>query len=374
MKSLRYIFAFSLFLYAYSLSSTGDIVIRIGIVTPLEGLLIDQIEASFMRIDQLNNQNSSLISPNVKLEGIWKNPGSQAAAAISSAYELVNTQEVAAMIGSGYSSYTTLSAYISNFAPKGSIPHCDGSSTSPLLSNKGTYPQFFRTIPTDILCGQSMAQYAVIQKWLNIATIFSDSKYGSGLNTAFVDAARALNITILTQQTFLEKTIATSSAVARNIVLSIKESNARIIMYFGQPGDLKILITEAKKEGIYGLGYAWVSADAMSNIPKSETIDYSGLLYFYPKERAANSVTTAFESYHAANHTSAAIVARYEASYPGSNNYLSASPIVTDYGWFTASCIDALAMYMEAAVQKISQAGGISIDDAARVLATGNIF
>ena len=356
-----------------ALSPNGAVQIKVGLDFPFVNgssvaSLIDQINTVFLRLDQLNNQNASLIAPNVQLVGIWSNPKLEVSAAISGAFALIN-QNITALVGSGYSSYTTLSAYISNVGLNGPIPHCDGSSSSPALSSKSKYPTFFRTIPSDAATGTAMAGFVISQGWNYVATAYSDDSYGSGLNTAFVTAARAAGITILTQQVGVYTPEGFSETVANNIALNIQSSDARIIMYFGYDTDLLPLIAAAKKVGVYGPGYAWISDDALSII-SGDPKNFAGLLYFFPKERDDNANTASFESYKAANVTSNAIKARYAASYPGDSSWEFVTRTPTDYDWFTASCVDALVMYMDSAVKSwVSQ--GRTIDSAVQQLATG---
>ena len=361
-----------------ALSPNGAIQIKIGMEMPYAlppasaATVIDRINAVFLRIDQLNNQNSSLIAPNVQLVGVWNNPGTSKPKSISGAFSLVN-QPVAALIGSAQSGYTTLSAYISNVGPNGPIPQCDGSSTSPSLSNKELFPTFFRTIPSDSAAGIALAGFVNSNNWAYVATVFTDDSYGSGLNSAFVTAARTLNITIATQQQLTFSANGITVDAAKIVSSNIKSLDARIILFFGYYNDLYTLLKEAKKAEIYGDGYAWISSDSMSSITSkypNNLTDFTGLLYFFPKERTSNPVADGFDSYFIANRTSDVIKAQYTNAYPGDTSISAVKTTPASYVYFFASCVDAIALYINAAVDSLV-ALGLTRDSAIQQIASG---
>ena len=91
------------------------------------------------------NAIPSLIHPNATIEIIYRDTDFQRGPTIEAALEL-KALGIAGFIGASYSRLTTLASLVLN---PFKIPMCCGSSTSPVLSNKVEYPNFFRTVPND---------------------------------------------------------------------------------------------------------------------------------------------------------------------------------------------------------------------------------
>jgi ABC-type branched-subunit amino acid transport system substrate-binding protein len=263
------------------LSINGSVKIRIGVNIGFDSSdlsMVDLPQAVFIRAHHLN-QIRDLVHPNASVEIVFVNNRLQKSTTIQNSIELAN-QGVIGVIGSTYSSLTELGSLITQ---PYHLPLCDGGATSPSLSNKQIYSNFFRTIPNDAAQAETMVQFLRAQGWNKVGIVYSTESYGQNLATFFSNFARASNVSILSSQPIYP---GSDNNKLLNAVKNLRDSNAQIFVYFGYVEDYVGLIANAKREGIYGRGYNWIAADALAFI-LSTNLDrslYAGTSYFFPVE------------------------------------------------------------------------------------------
>ncbi|KAJ3302039.1 hypothetical protein HDV03_005471 [Kappamyces sp. JEL0829] len=335
------LFLLGLLTTTLALNPSGTTSIKIGLSLSVDAdlddsILADSIQGVFIRAAQLNAENSSLIDPNARLEVVFLNGHQSSSRTISNALSLTNSG-VVAVIGSGFSSLTILSSLIFQTS---NLPQCDGSATSPALSQKGIYPNFFRPVPTDVAQTAGMVGYIISQGWKQVAVFYSNEDYGTGLNNAFVSLARASNITVLSQQPLNLKCSATD---AMNAALQVQQTGARIMLWLGYAKEFDTLLVQVKTLGMFGSGYAWIGTDAMqalSSLFTSRLPDFAGFLYFSPKEREGPAAP-GFDTYWKNN----------RLLVPNPNASMSTTAASGPYGYFAASCVDLLALGLDAVLK-----------------------
>lgn len=115
---------------ARALKPNGTIHIPVAVLIDSLGGVNDDsdlVEAVFVRIDQLNHQNSSLIDPDATLVPTYYNYAQDNQQLISDTLDIISKKEIF-IIGTGWSSYSTIASLISQTSL---IPMCDGGSTNP---------------------------------------------------------------------------------------------------------------------------------------------------------------------------------------------------------------------------------------------------
>jgi ABC-type branched-subunit amino acid transport system substrate-binding protein len=259
--------------------------IRIGVNIGFDSSdtsLVDLPQAVFIRAHHFN-QIPNFIHPNASVEIVFTNNRLLKSTTIQNSIELAN-QGVIGVIGSTYSSLTELGSLITQ---PYNLPLCDGGATSPSLSNKRIYSNFFRTIPNDAAQAETMVLFLRSQGWSKVGIVYSTESYGQNLATFFTNVARANNVSILSSQPIYP---GSDNNKLWNTAKNLRDSNAQIFIYFGYVDDYVGLIANAKREGIYGKGYNWIAADALALI-MSTNIDkslYAGTSYFFPVEGIRN--------------------------------------------------------------------------------------
>ncbi|KAJ3274781.1 hypothetical protein HDV01_001984 [Terramyces sp. JEL0728] len=324
-----------LFFGVNCLSPNGTILIKVGLLLDFEsgvGDMTDPIEAVFLRIDQLNRENTSLIHPNAQLVPTLLNNQAVTKQLILDTLQMTVLNEIF-ILGTGASSATIISSLIlQNY----NIPMCCGASTNPTLSRKDLYGNFFRTIPNDNAATLAMAQYIVFNGWSKIATINTDEDYGNGAISSFLQVTGQYNISVLSRQS-VETNV--DSSTAANVAQQILSADARIIIYFGMQPQYELIVEAAAKVGVYGPGYVWLTTDAIAGITPTPSL--VGTIYLFPLERADGPVADAYDAYWKAN--------RMNMPNPPAN--LSSVDYSGAYGYFYSSCVDLMVLGMDALVK-----------------------
>ncbi|MCE2475541.1 MAG: ABC transporter substrate-binding protein [Alphaproteobacteria bacterium] len=117
-----------------------------------------------------------------------------AAAATAAAERLVNSDEVAAIMGADCSGVTT--AVANNVAVPNGVVMISPSATSPALTALDDNGHFFRTAPSDARQGQVLARVAEARGITNIGVTYTNNDYGKGLANAFANAFEAAGGTV----------------------------------------------------------------------------------------------------------------------------------------------------------------------------------
>ncbi|KAJ3105625.1 hypothetical protein HDU97_007832 [Phlyctochytrium planicorne] len=226
-----------------------------GVTDPefVEGIL----EALDFRMEE-HRVNSSL-HPAVRNLGFLyeKIQGGGESYAIRSGFNLYNAGVLAA-IGTAYSYLTqALSPVMDAYG----IPVCDGGSTSPTLSNKEMYPNFFRTVPQDNTQAFAMIEFLLFQKWSEVAIVATQDSYGQNLADKVVEIARNRSITVTVRENFFSRQTDYSQLIS-----SLATSLSRIFIFCGYGDDFVSIATAASaavvKDGVrQAAGYSTVGLE-----------------------------------------------------------------------------------------------------------------
>lgn len=153
---------------------------------------------------------------------------------------------------------TTVNAHV--VASKYQVPVFGVTASSPDLSNKVLYQNFFRICQSDASQASAMA-WLVANKfnWPRVATLATQDSYGSSGINSFSVEARRLGVNIVTAQTVpLQATAEKLDAP----LSALKSSRAKIIIYFGQDNELRSVMSSLSTYGLDSGDVVWFVADA----------------------------------------------------------------------------------------------------------------
>ncbi|KAI9106035.1 periplasmic binding protein-like I [Phlyctochytrium arcticum] len=168
-----------------------------------------------------------------------------------SAINLATVDNVAAMVGVGWSEPTQ---GFSRAASYFNIPVCDGASTALPLSNKAEHPTFFRTVPDDGILAEGAIRMIKEMGWTKIALLYSSDTGTMDVAASAKKLLESLNITILSEQSYVEE-----QADMTAIMEALQASGATIFFQIGWYSDAANLLKTAKEHGLLAPGYQWVS-------------------------------------------------------------------------------------------------------------------
>ncbi|KAL7749257.1 hypothetical protein RI367_005409 [Sorochytrium milnesiophthora] len=272
---------------------------------------------------------------------------SRQADAVQSVFDAVGAN------GNGSASNSGAFGLIGEYASSNTIPmaltanhfklwQCSGAATSPTLSDKTSFPYFFRTIPPDNFQGIALAYFCKNMGWKRVSILAGSDAYGAGIADAFSLQAKELDITIATSQTFPVIQVDTSNSslpLSQSAdsspydiqVNAIKASGSRIVLFFGVQADFIAVARVARTSGIIASSdWVWVGSDGLSTLV--DTLNGDPSFTQHDKDNA-NGVFYAFPSEQGPNFGN--FKSTFAAKNPG-------APIVP-YAMFYADCLAAMA-------------------------------
>uniref|UniRef100_A0A3Q3F455 Olfactory receptor C family, r1 n=1 Tax=Labrus bergylta TaxID=56723 RepID=A0A3Q3F455_9LABR len=136
------------------------------------------------------------------------------------------------------------------------VPVISYLSSCPCLSDRLKYPNFFRTIPSDVYQAWAMAQLAIRFHWTWIGAVVSNNDYGQ-LKEIF-----GKGVCLEFIETLKTETIVTD---AKRAALTIQASTARVILIFCWYTEVKKLLLELAKRNVTDRQFlaseAWSTSD-----------------------------------------------------------------------------------------------------------------
>ncbi len=133
-----------------------------------------------------------------------------------------------------------------------------GSTSSEFTDLHSTlFPYFLRTTPNQNIESVLLAYLISSQGWKNIALIYATDTQTFTSAQVFITTAQKLNITIIVSTSFASGTNNLTTQIQ-----TIKQSQARIILFIGTINDLQTVINSSILEGLTGIGYQWISEHA----------------------------------------------------------------------------------------------------------------
>ncbi|XP_076002383.1 extracellular calcium-sensing receptor-like [Genypterus blacodes] len=256
--------------------------------TGLELLSLQYIYAMMFAVEEINHNDAVL--PGVKLgyrilDSCGRHPwalqttvslvgGDSISCNSTAVYEqpTTGTQSVPLVIGGASS---TTGKIISKFLGPLSISYL---SSCPCLSDRHRFPNFFRTIPSDVYQARAMARLALRFNWTWVGAVIANNEYGHLGMKVFQEEIQGKGVCLAFVEPLRRETVVRD---ARRAALTIEASTARVIIIFCWYTDVRQLFQELAKRNITDRQFiaseAWsTSEDLLQNVALSDVA--SGVL------------------------------------------------------------------------------------------------
>ncbi|KAA0035129.1 glutamate receptor 2.7-like isoform X1 [Cucumis melo var. makuwa] len=157
---------------------------------------------------------------------------------------------------------TEQAMYLTEFGRKYEIPIISFTVTTPSLSPKQN-PYFIRAAQNDL--AQVQAVNAIIQMygWREIVPIYEDTEYGRGIITNLADALQQ-NGTRLVRRTMIP--LSASETEILKELKRLKDMHETIFLLHTSGCVGRMVLSLAKKEGMFSEGYAWIVTNGLSSL------------------------------------------------------------------------------------------------------------
>lgn len=167
---------------------------------------------------------------------------------------------IIAVIGGASSSISTS---VSNVLSDDGIPQISYSSTSVTLSNKINYPNFLRTLPSDIYQAKAMVALLREFQWTYINVLASDDDYG---RLGFYELEKELKQAGMCLAEFkVFKKILNIERIDE-IISKIRKGlskKANVVILWCQINEAKIIMEESWNHGLRGI--TWIGSETLGN-------------------------------------------------------------------------------------------------------------
>ncbi|CAL8353151.1 unnamed protein product [Lota lota] len=148
------------------------------------------------------------------------------------------------------------------------IPMISYLASCPCLSDRRQYPNFFRTIPSNIYQAKAMARLAIRFNWSWIGAVLSDHEYSRLAIQLFEEEIRESGVCVEFSEILRRETIKED---AIRVATTIQHSTARVILIFCWYTDVEELFLQLAKTNVTDRQFlaseAWsTSSDLLHNV------------------------------------------------------------------------------------------------------------
>ncbi|XP_053356544.1 extracellular calcium-sensing receptor-like [Clarias gariepinus] len=207
-------------------------------------------QAVVFAVDEIN-RNPSLL-PGVRLGYRIMDSCSRYPHSLRSVMSLISggngtcktTQPTKIIIGEATS---TQSMILSRVLSSLHVPMISYLATCVCLSNKREYPNFFRTIPSDVYQARTMAQMAKRFGWTWVGAVVEDNDYGLQAVQAFREETKGTSICLAFVSTIFRERL--EKDVDRAVTV-MQSSSARVIMVFAWYVDVEVFLIELVRRNV----------------------------------------------------------------------------------------------------------------------------
>ncbi|XP_035536393.1 extracellular calcium-sensing receptor-like [Morone saxatilis] len=143
-----------------------------------------------------------------------------------------------------------------------SVPFISYLASCPCLSDRTKFPNFFRTIPSDIYQARAMAQLAIRFHWTWMGAVVENNDYGQLAIQVFQEEIQGKGVCLEFVETLQRENIVSD---ARRAALTIQASTTRVILIFCWYTDVKKVFLELTKINVTDRQFlaseAWSTSD-----------------------------------------------------------------------------------------------------------------
>lgn len=169
----------------------------------------------------------------------------------------LSTSNIAGIVGPELSAETTI---IGAFAETVGLPVISHASTDPRLSNRMSYPTFYRTVPSDSKTALAIAKLLIRFNWLSCILIYQNDAYGTSgadvLKTVFDGYSLQVRETLIFD-------IATLS-IQGDLKNSLSQSSTRLVVVWAQSSYTSMIIQNALDQDVLGPHFVWIFTTSVS--------------------------------------------------------------------------------------------------------------
>ncbi len=178
--------------------------------------------------------------------------------ALSNTCSLVSTSNIVGIVGPQLSRE---SHFIAPFAAKIGIPVISYASTDPELSDRNSYPAFYRTVPSDNAAALALVNLFIRFNWTSCIIIYQNDAFGSGGVKAI---SEAFNKNKLTVEEIIVFDVSTLN-IRSDLKYLLDKSSTRIVLVWATPDYITSILQHALENHVVGPQFTWILGSSISS-------------------------------------------------------------------------------------------------------------
>ncbi|CAF1514435.1 unnamed protein product, partial [Rotaria sordida] len=217
---------------------------------------------------------------------------------------------------------------IAPFATKLGIPVISNSATSPGLSDKNAYPNFYRTVASDFVAAVALAKLFIRYNWTSCIIIYQNDAFGTGGANAIVKAFNNNGLTV-SQMIVFDITILSIDGDLKSLLIN---AATRMVIVWAESLYTSLILQEALDSNVVGPQFTWIISNTISLNSFNQTL-YENLIGMFLIEPSVGSVVNALINTTLLD-AAYSIWQQYEPeSFPGSMNVENYALFAFDATW-----------------------------------------
>ncbi|CAF4914817.1 unnamed protein product [Rotaria sp. Silwood1] len=224
----------------------------------------------------------------------------------------VSQSNIVGIVGPELSRETVL---VSSFGKKLGLPVISYAATDPDLSDVTTYPNFYRTVPSDNTAASALLKLFNRFNWKSCLIIYQNDAFGTGGAKAINDL---FNVSGIRVAQMIVYDIAKKS-IRGDMMTYLMNSPSRIVILWAESIYTSLILKDALDSNLVGPSFTWIinSRISFDSFDKKYHKNLIGMLLIEPVVGSVVNAPYNIELLHAAYN----IWQKYEnETYPGSSN------------------------------------------------------
>ncbi|CAF0890429.1 unnamed protein product [Adineta steineri] len=183
--------------------------------------------------------------------------GGKVITALGNTCSFISSSNIVGIVGPALSAESN---YISPFAAQVGIPIISYASTYPGLSDRNTYPSFYRTVPSDNIAALAITKLFMKFNWTSCIIIYQNDEFGSGGAQAISETFRNNNLSVINMIAFDINT----HSIRGDLKSLLTESSTRIVILWAMTSYASLVLEYALQSDVLGPQFTWILS---ANIP-----------------------------------------------------------------------------------------------------------
>ncbi|CAF4023918.1 unnamed protein product [Rotaria sordida] len=176
---------------------------------------------------------------------------------LSDACRAVSDSNIVGIIGPGLSREASI---IAPFGEKIGIPIISYSATDPGLSNRNTYPNFYRTVSSDNVAALALVKLFIRFNWTSCTIIYQNDVFGSGGTKVISDAFNTSGL-IVRQMVAFDITTLSIRGDLQSLLTNVA---TRIIVLWAERIYTSLILQKALDLNLIGPYFTWILSTSIS--------------------------------------------------------------------------------------------------------------